>query len=117
MTQIGSLIILKPSVCKAKPSLKMMWCVPETQSVPSGLRIRRASWSHRTFHSWSFWKLPVERSQWPLSTDARRPLFTVTPPSERRYGGSAKTTSAQDAGIRRISPTQSERCTVAPGSP
>jgi hypothetical protein len=58
-----SLIILKPSVCKAKPSLKMMWCVPETQSVPSGLRIRRASWSHRTFHPWSFWKLPFERPQ------------------------------------------------------
>jgi hypothetical protein len=46
-----SLMILKPKVCSAKPRLKIMWWVPLTQSVPSGLSTRRASRSQRTFHS------------------------------------------------------------------
>jgi hypothetical protein len=38
----------------------MMWCVPVTHSVPSGLRTRRAARSHLTLNSWSFLK-PIER--------------------------------------------------------
>ena len=41
---------LKFIVCKAKPRLKMIWCVPVTQIVPSGLRMRDASFSHLTLN-------------------------------------------------------------------
>jgi hypothetical protein len=41
----------------------MTWCGPLSQSVPSGLSTRRASRSQRTFHSWSFSKLPFERTE------------------------------------------------------
>lgn len=44
-------MILKPRLCNAKPELKIMWCVLETHSVPSGLKTRRASPSHRTLNS------------------------------------------------------------------
>ena len=44
------LIILNLIVCRAKPRLKMMWCVPVTQMVPSGLRMRHASFSHLTLN-------------------------------------------------------------------
>jgi hypothetical protein len=54
------LIILKSRLCKAKPRLKMMWWVPETQRVPSGLSTRRAAFSHRTLNSWSALK-PLKR--------------------------------------------------------
>jgi hypothetical protein len=37
-------------VCTANPRLKMMWCVPVTQMVPSGLRMRHASFSHLTLN-------------------------------------------------------------------
>jgi hypothetical protein len=36
-------MILKPRLCKAKPKLKVMWWVPETQRVASGLRTRRTA--------------------------------------------------------------------------
>jgi len=52
------LITLKSRLCNAKPMLKMMWCVPETQRVPSGLSTRRAAFSHRTLNSWSATKPP-----------------------------------------------------------
>jgi len=51
LTQMRSLMILKPRLCNAKPELKIMWCVLETHSVPSGLKTRRASPSHRTLNS------------------------------------------------------------------
>ena len=40
--------------------LRIKWCVPGTQSAPSGLRTRRAVCSHRTFHS-RFFPKPFER--------------------------------------------------------
>ena len=49
---------------------------------------------------------PSDRSQLPLSTDSRRPFFTVTPPFE---SGSAKTASTMPAGMRRIRSKQSAR--------
>ncbi len=58
--QASWLMIRNPSRCSAKPRLKMMWCVPVTHSVPSGLRTRRAARSHLTLNSWSFLK-PFER--------------------------------------------------------
>ncbi len=54
------LMILKFRLCKANPRLKMMWCVPETHNVPSGLSTRRAAFSHRTLNSWSALK-PLKR--------------------------------------------------------
>ena len=62
----------------------LTWCVPLTQMVPPGLSTRRASPSQRTLNAWSFPKEPSEQSQRPLSTDSRRPFFTVTPPLESR---------------------------------
>jgi hypothetical protein len=41
---------LNSNRCSANPRLKMMWWVPLTQSVPSGLRTRRASRSHLTLN-------------------------------------------------------------------
>jgi len=38
-------------VCRAKPRLKMMWCVPVTQIVPPGLRMRHASFNHLMLNS------------------------------------------------------------------
>ena len=102
-------MILKPEVCNANPMLKMTWWVPLTQIVPPALSTRRTSSSHRLLNAWSLSKEPSERSQLPLSTDSSRPFFTVTPPLESRYGGSAKTASTLPAGIRRIRSTQSAR--------
>jgi hypothetical protein len=45
-----TLMILHLLVCRAKPRLKMMWCVPVTQMVPSGFRMRDASFSHLTLN-------------------------------------------------------------------
>src|SRR5829696_2908114 len=45
-----TLMILNLIVCRAKPRLKMMWCVPVTQMVPSGFRMRDASFSHLTLN-------------------------------------------------------------------
>ena len=44
----------------AKPRLKMTWCVPVTQIVPSGLRMRHTSLSHPTLKRRSLAK-PIER--------------------------------------------------------
>jgi hypothetical protein len=68
-------------------------------------------------HSDNVRSKPIERSHSPLATDAMRPLLTVTPTPESRYGGSAKPMSTQAAGMRRINSTQSTRYTTAPGSP
>jgi hypothetical protein len=43
-------MILSLIDCRAKPRLKMMWWVPVTQMVPSGLRMRQASFSHLTLN-------------------------------------------------------------------
>ena len=48
MAQVIWFMSLSLMVCRAKPRLKMMWCVPVTQMVPSGLRMRHASFSHLT---------------------------------------------------------------------
>ena len=48
--QVIWLMILHLIVCRAKPRLKMMWCVPVTQMVPSGLRMRHAAFSHLTLN-------------------------------------------------------------------
>ena len=60
MCQAIWFMILKPRLCSANPRLKIMWWVPLTHSVPSGLRTRRASRSHLTLNPWSFPK-PFER--------------------------------------------------------
>ena len=44
-------MILNLIVCRAKPRLKMMWCVPVTQIVPPGLRMRHASFNHLMLNS------------------------------------------------------------------
>ena len=75
--------ILNPSCCSANPRLKIMWCVPVTHSVPSGLRMRRASPSHSRLNSWSL-RRPMDLSQRPLSTGANSPFLIVTPPLESR---------------------------------
>ena len=51
LNQATLLMTLNPSPWSAKPMLKMMWCVPLTHSVPSGLRTRRAARSHLTLKS------------------------------------------------------------------
>jgi hypothetical protein len=60
LNQIRSFRILNPRLCSANPRSKMTWWVPVTHSVPSGLRMRRASVSQRRLNSWSLLR-PFER--------------------------------------------------------
>ena len=79
--------IRKPRCWRAKPTEKMLWWVPVTQSVPFGFWTRRQPHSQARLNLWSAWK-PPDLSQLPLSTEMRRPPWQVEPPLGRKYGGS-----------------------------
>src|SRR5437868_3256408 len=86
-----------PSCLMAKPTEKMLWCVPVTQIVPFGRSKSRHRPSHPRFQAWSASK-PEERSHGPLSTDTTLPDWQEIPPFERKYGGSAKMQSKRPSG-------------------